>query len=240
MSTLAPTTPSRSAEKLLALIASGVRHFPRTQPVSPLSPQQHTTQQISTEAKETTQPPSALANIVHCQACPLAKSRARVVVERAFEPKTFFVIADFPDSEDESESALFEGKGAESMLLHNLLEKLGITKQTHRSFAIKCVPASGIPPDTLQRCSTHLSEEIRAVNPQVLLLFGSRAQTALKHAASLLPDSPAPEAGVWGEGTVSGGQRRIFTLPSFRELAAFREWRSATWAVLKPLSVRQR
>ncbi len=178
--------------------------------------------------------------IKSCQNCPLSNQRQKVnFAELPLDSTRYcLVVADFPDALTESENQMFKGAGA-FKVLDNLLTKLKLNENTsHRSFAIKCLPKKGIPNTTLSQCSFHLRSEFEVLQPQIVLLFGVRAQESWKMANARKGEAqsifaPAPECGHWFNEDLNGRPSRIFALPSARELEAFPEWRMPVWELLR-------
>lgn len=178
--------------------------------------------------------------IKSCQNCPLSNQRQKVnFTELPLDSKRYcLIVADFPDALTESENQMFKGAGA-FKVLDNLLTKLKLNETTsHRSFAIKCLPKKGIPNTTLSQCSFHLRAEFEVLQPQIVLLFGVRAQESWRMANARKGEAqstlvPAPECGHWFNEDLNGRPSRIYTLPSARELEAFPEWRMPVWELLR-------
>lgn len=165
---------------------------------------------------------------VRCEACPIAAARKRCVVSQSLDPRPFLALAEFPEASEESAEILFQTEGSPTKLLTRLFARLGIEGHVHKSFASKCVPRKGVTDAMLDACRGPLEDELRRVDPDIVLCFGARAA----HQVARLSGSSLPFFGASPSVELSGRTRRVFTFPSARELEAFPEWRAAVWDVL--------
>lgn len=194
------TNSSLISERVLSLVADGVSQFPHVKDIS------------------------------LCEKCVRVNTRKRVVVEQNISHKKFFVLAEFPEPEDESSPSVFSKEAATGVIL-NLLEKLGIADECHQSFALKCVSQKHIPDDHLAFCVLeNLRQEFRSVTPKIVLCFGARAFFALSQFV-MLPGSFSAQSGsvVF---TFENQAIEVYTLPTAQELKQFPHWRAPVWSKL--------
>jgi uracil-DNA glycosylase len=210
-------------EQYLAQIARGVQRFP-----PPHS--------ASEAALEVEQLPSEIASPAHrlpselkCEKCPLKSSRTQLVAEPSFSPRKYMALLDFPDAAEQDSPELFRNEKLASHIAMRLLMRLGIQEQTHKSFALKCVPKNGIPNGALKSCHDPLQFELERVAPQVLFCFGLRALLSL----ATLYGFQLEQSVEIGELIHTKLPFRVFCLPSVRELESFPEWRAAVWHALQ-------
>lgn len=187
------------------MVASGVSHFPQ-----PL------------EFSEN------LVEISLCQSCVLCKTRLKVVHEEIAIRK-YMAIAEFPQENDEV--AFFESEP--SQLLMRLLQKLEVAEATFRSFAIKCLPKSVLPNDSLLSCAKNVAYEIEHTHAEVLFCFGPRAIRTLEYISGEVFEK-VPEVGEVAHVSLFGKMRTIFAFPTLKELVDHPEWRQSVWQSLLP------
>jgi uracil-DNA glycosylase family 4 len=179
-------------------------------------------------------------NINSCTKCPLSKARKRVVVSEQIESKKFFVLSDFPQKEDEDSGEVFSDKSSAQVLI-NLVQKLGISKTTYFSFALKCVPEKGIPDESLFTCSKHnLAFELQQTEPEVIFCFGYRALAALAYLDPNLASSLLNENQSQTFFHFQNHKIQLFFLSSSQDLQNFPHWRTQVWKQLERFSIQKR
>lgn len=187
------------SDRMCALIADGVQQFPHAK------------------------------DIALCKRCVRAEKRRRVIVAQEISPKKFFVLAEFPDADDESGTAVF-AKNSNTGVILNLLEKLGIDDQSHHSFALKCFSKNLVPDDHLPICvMENLFHEIQMVKPNVLLCFGARAFHAL---SKFIMPAESLKLGNKHTFEYTSGSLDVYPLPSAQELNQYPNWRLSVWSKL--------
>ena len=212
-------------EKLLSSLVEGYERFPVPNPQL---------QPIFFSNSE-----NPCSHIVNCRGCSLSESRKRVVVEKSFDTKHYFVLSDFPDSQDVSSDDVYSAKSPLSSIAINLLNKLELQSNCYYSFAIKCLPEKELPEASLKTCALQkLSSEILAVAPQVILCFGYRALQALMCLDTSLKNSHFIENSEISQICIENHKIRLFFLSSIRDLRDFPHWRKQVWKVLAPLAKR--
>lgn len=168
-----------------------------------------------------------------CNRCELAQCRKRVVVATQYEPRDYFVLADFPDVNDEQSSEVFSSSSPLSAIAINLLNKLKIFSQCHFSFALKCVPAKLLPLNALTTCArSNLAPELSQVSPKMILCFGQKAFRALSCLDPLLVQEPFEENTQLRFVFRDNMPIILFFLPSLQDLRDFPQWRKQVWDLL--------
>ncbi len=209
-------------EKLLSSIVEGVGRFP-TPSTYPLV--------IDSSIND------SCSFISACRSCSLYEDRKRVVVANSFASKTYFVLSDFPEKEDELSSEVYSLCSPLSSIAINLLSKLEIQTFCHYSFALKCLPIKGLPESSLEICaSQNLASELSTVKPTIILCFGYRALQSLLILDSSLKNHQFTENTECPSFRVGTLTIRLFFLSSIRDLRDFPQWRRQVWNVLFPLT----
>lgn len=168
-------------------------------------------------------------DIALCKKCPRSKTRKRVVVAQNLTPKNFFVLAEFPESEDEASSSVFSRQSSAGVIL-NLLEKLGIESDSHQSFALKCFAQNLTPDEHLPMCVIeNLLHELRIVKPKILLCFGARAFHALSQFVMPINNVKLENSRMFEFET---GSIEVYALPTAQELNQYPHWRTSVWSKL--------
>ncbi|MFN3926224.1 MAG: uracil-DNA glycosylase family protein [Pseudanabaenaceae cyanobacterium] len=115
-----------------------------------------------------------------CQRCPLSAQRTHVVVERGNRSAKIMVIGEGPGQNEDETGLPFVGKAGH--LLDKILASVGLTEQdVYICNVVKCRPPQNRDPapDEIESCKPYLLEQIRLVNPQIVLLTGKYAMLAL-------------------------------------------------------------
>lgn len=214
-------------DKLYSLLQDGIEKFPLTK-----------TTRNTNEEQPGINPSAA---VIQCQRCSLSMSRKKVMVQNKWLPKKFFVLSEFPESEDEQgQNPNLYSPDSSSGLILKLTEKLNIQNDCHFSFALKCFPEKGIPENALSTCSQHnLKVELECINPEVILCFGPKALLFL---AQLIPhknmESPIENGSIFSLNLIAGKDaKKVFFLSSSRDLRQFPHWRTQVWKFLQPFAM---
>lgn len=214
-----------SLESLHAKIASGARHFSSPTSSEKISSADMISPPVTTIENQTSE-------IAACTLCYLAEQRKNVVVAAEHRKKRIMLVSDFPGIEDENTTeTLFSNANSSHNILHRLVERMGCGNQTHRSFAIRCVPRRVIPENGVSQCNKHTLAEIAAVDPDYIICCGHRATRGIipnpNHSLNALP-----EVGVLRT-VILSKERTVLVIPPPRELELHKEWRSQVWELLK-------
>ncbi|MGG6297294.1 uracil-DNA glycosylase [Leptolyngbya sp. AN02str] len=113
-----------------------------------------------------------------CQRCPLAAGRTNAVIGRGSTSAPIMLVGEGPGQYEDESGQPFVGKSGQ--LLDKILESVRLTSdEVFICNVVKCRPPGNRTPTTqeAEACSGYLQEQIRMVNPQIILLTGA---TALK------------------------------------------------------------
>ena len=116
-----------------------------------------------------------------CQGCPLGGGRTQVVMARGNPAARLMLIGEAPGAEEDRLGEPFVGRSGQ--LLDRLLADAGIDGQREAYFVngVKCRPPQNRRPSAqeLAACWPWLEQQIRWVDPVLLLLVGATAVQAL-------------------------------------------------------------
>ncbi len=115
----------------------------------------------------------------HCQRCELAATRTQVVVSRGTPQANVMIIGEAPGESEDQQGLPFVGKSGQ--LLDKILASVEFDpeKDVYITNIVKCRPPKNRTPLTKEvtTCKSYLLEQIRLVNPKIILFTGA---TALK------------------------------------------------------------
>ncbi len=120
------------------------------------------------------------AEAVNCQKCPLAATRINVVVERGNREAKIMIIGEGPGQNEDEQGLPFVGKAGQ--LLDKILASVGLDEQdVFIANIVKCrPPGNRVPTDEeVAACKPYLLEQIRLVDPKIILLTGATAVKAI-------------------------------------------------------------
>jgi uracil-DNA glycosylase len=116
-----------------------------------------------------------------CQRCELGKTRTNAVVGRGSETASIMIIGEGPGQNEDEQGLPFVGRSGQ--LLEKILAsvKLTIEKDIYICNVVRCRPPENrVPtPTEIAACKPYLLEQIRLVNPQIILLTGATAVKAI-------------------------------------------------------------
>ena len=116
-----------------------------------------------------------------CRRCGLAAGREHVVVSRGNPQARLMVIGEGPGAQEDAEGRPFVGRSGQ--LLDQMLESVGIdsNRDAYICNIVKCRPPENRKPTALEMaaCRPWLDEQIRLVDPGVILLAGATAMEGL-------------------------------------------------------------
>ncbi len=120
----------------------------------------------------------ALATHCHaCQRCDLAPTRTNVVVSRGSATAPVFIIGEGPGQQEDEQGKPFVGRSGQ--LLEQILAsvRLDSERDVYIGNIVKCrPPGNRVPtPDEVAACKGYLLEQIRLVDPKIILLTGATA-----------------------------------------------------------------
>jgi DNA polymerase len=116
---------------------------------------------------------------IHCNQCfrcGLGKTRTNAVIGRGNIHAPIMVIGEGPGQNEDETGLPFVGKAGQ--LLDRILASVHLTEQeVYICNIVKCRPPGNRDPETaeIEACKGYLLEQIRMVNPQIILLTGKHA-----------------------------------------------------------------
>lgn len=123
-----------------------------------------------------------LAHHCHqCQRCILGSSRIQAVISRGNPQAPIMIIGEAPGQTEDETGLPFVGKSGQ--LLDEILASVALNPETdvYISNVCKCRPPNNRPPTPVEiaACQPYLLEQIRLVNPKIILLTGATAVKGL-------------------------------------------------------------
>ena len=126
------------------------------------------------------------AELGDCQRCGLCQGRTHIVFGIGAEPARLMVIGEGPGAQEDASGEPFVGP-AGAMLDRMLENVLGLRReQVYIANVVKCRPPDNRNPSPAEiaSCLPFLRQQIRAVQPEVILVLGSVAFRALAGTAT--------------------------------------------------------
>lgn len=128
------------------------------------------------------------AKVEACRACPLGSSRRHAVLGGGNTHASWMLIGEAPGAEEDRLGEPFVGRAG--ALLDSMLQAVGLdrSRDVYIANVLKCRPPGNRNPEPLEvsRCEPYLSEQVRLVEPKLLVLMGRfAAQALLKTDASI-------------------------------------------------------
>lgn len=116
-----------------------------------------------------------------CQRCGLATGRTHVVVSRGNPQAPIMIVGEGPGQQEDEQGLPFVGKSGQ--LLEKILAavRLDTEKDVYICNVVKCRPPGNRTPtaDESAACKGYLLEQIRLVDPKIILLTGATAMKGL-------------------------------------------------------------
>lgn len=115
-----------------------------------------------------------------CQRCELGATRTNAVVGRGNEQADLMIVGEGPGQNEDETGLPFVGKAGQ--LLDKILASVNLTeKNVYICNIVKCRPPSNRTPtqDEMDACRPYLLEQIRMINPKIILLSGASAVRGL-------------------------------------------------------------
>ncbi len=117
----------------------------------------------------------------NCKKCELYKTRKNVVFSGGTPNNTIMLIGEAPGANEDEAGEPFVGRSGK--LLDSLLAEVGIYREENLYITntIKCRPPENRNPNDkeLESCAEFLNEQIKILNPKVILLCGKVAVTRI-------------------------------------------------------------
>ncbi len=116
-----------------------------------------------------------------CQRCDLAPTRTHVVVSRGNPNASIMIIGEGPGQQEDEQGKPFVGRSGQ--LLDQILAavRLDTEQDVYICNAVKCRPPGNRTPTTneVAACKGYLLEQIRLMDPKIILLTGATAMKGL-------------------------------------------------------------
>ncbi|WP_016951772.1 uracil-DNA glycosylase family protein [Anabaena sp. PCC 7108] len=116
-----------------------------------------------------------------CQRCELGKTRTHAVVGRGNLQATIMIIGEAPGQQEDETGLPFVGKSGQ--LLDKILASVELNpdQDVYICNIVKCRPPENRVPttDEMAACKPYLLEQIRLVDPKIILLTGATAVKAI-------------------------------------------------------------
>ena len=116
-----------------------------------------------------------------CQRCGLAAGRTNVVVSRGNPQAPIMIVGEGPGQQEDEQGLPFVGKSGQ--LLEKILAavRLDTEKDVYICNVVKCRPPNNRTPvaDETAACKGYLLEQIRLVDPKIILMTGATAMKGL-------------------------------------------------------------
>ena len=116
-----------------------------------------------------------------CQRCGLAASRTHVVVGRGNPQADLVIIGEGPGQMEDETGQPFVGKSGQ--LLEKILQsvRFNIERDVYIGNVVRCRPPGNRTPnqDEIAACKPYLLEQLRLVDPKIILLTGATAVKAI-------------------------------------------------------------
>ena len=116
-----------------------------------------------------------------CCRCKLGENRTNAVIGRGNPKAEIMIIGEEPGQKEDEQGLPFVGKSGQ--LLDKILQSVELSSDRHVyiSNAIRCRPPENRTPTLkeIEACKPYLLEQIRLVNPKIILLTGATAVKAL-------------------------------------------------------------
>ena len=121
------------------------------------------------------------ATCLTCQKCELAATRTHVVVSRGNPQAPLMIIGEGPGQQEDETGLPFVGRAGQ--LLDKILASVNLDSErdVYICNVVKCRPPGNRNPEPqeVDACKPYLLEQIRLVNPKVILLTGAVAVQAI-------------------------------------------------------------
>ena len=118
---------------------------------------------------------------LHCQKCPLSKTRTNVVFSGGIPNHKMMLIGEAPGFYEDKQGEPFVGKAGQ--LLDKILASVGLSRKEHLYICntIKCRPPENRDPlpEEETACREYLDAQIEILKPKIILLCGRIAAHAM-------------------------------------------------------------
>jgi uracil-DNA glycosylase family 4 len=121
------------------------------------------------------------AHCHQCQRCNLAPTRTHVVVSRGNPQASIMIIGEGPGQQEDEQGKPFVGKSGQLLDKIFAAVRLDTEKDVYICNMVKCRPPGNRTPttDEVVACKGYLLEQIRLMDPKIILLTGATAMKGL-------------------------------------------------------------
>ena len=122
-----------------------------------------------------------------CQLCSLHKNRNQTVFGFGNQQADWLIIGDVPSSDDDASGQIFSGESGN--LLTAMLRAIGLSRQqVYLSNIVKCMPVNNmeVTTDESDICIKYLQQQIKFIQPKLILVLGQLAAQRLMGSHSTL------------------------------------------------------
>ena len=168
-----------------------------------------------------------IGEIKGCELCGLANQRTNIVFGEGVVNKGMMIIGEGPGEEEDRLGRPFVGRAGR--LLDVMLESAGFTRKANVYITniVKCRPPGNRTPlpEEREACMTYLNEQIRILEPKIIVLLGATALQALIDSKARIGDN----RGKWLD------WRGIKVMPTYHPAALLRNpnLKAVVWEDLK-------
>lgn len=149
-----------------------------------------------------------------CTKCPLAEHRTNVVFGYGDPDADLMIVGEGPGQREDEQGLPFVGRSGQ--LLDDLLGEIGLTRDdnTYIGNVVKCRPPGNRDPrpDEIDACADYLRDQLRLVDPKVVLTLGNFASKLLLRTDTGITRLRGQAYEWWGR----------FLVPTFHPAAALR------------------
>jgi uracil-DNA glycosylase family 4 len=177
--------PSRKASRSAASVGKARRPAPTSGGTQVIALQ-------AVSAEETARREQALKAlnekmVRNCKKCPLSRTRNKTVFGQGNAAARLVFVGEAPGAEEDAQGLAFVGRAGQ--LLTKMIEAMGLTRdQVYICNILKCRPPNNRDPapDEIACCWPYLDEQLRIIQPEVIVALGRpAAQTLLRTTASI-------------------------------------------------------
>jgi len=166
-----------SAAKLLRFW--GIKHLPVTEPTAGVGEVEH--ERAGSTGTKADRLQAFEAELANCTKCPLAASRGKMVFGEGSADAEIVFVGEAPGFEEDRQGRPFVGRAGH--LLTDIITKgMGMDRRSvYICNILKCRPPENRTPNAeeIVACSPYLFEQLRIIEPKVIIAMGSPAAKTL-------------------------------------------------------------
>jgi len=174
------------------------------------------------------------ACISHCRQCGLNTSRIQAVPGEGSAAASLMFIGEAPGADEDAQGRPFVGRAG--VLLDKIINACGLNRRdVYIANILKCRPPGNRDPhpDEISKCLPYLEEQIKTIQPAVIVALGAHAARTL-----LKTDAPIGKMrGLFHDYTPSGAEQPIRLMPTYHPAYLLRNYshenRKRVWEDMK-------